>query len=229
MGVVTAVPTGATGSHRHARARVLSAIATVAVASLAAGAVVIGAGLPDRPVALAANLTGSARPADVVDVKPVEVLAPLPPEPTRPIDVPSDPYAKEEVVEIGRIVIPKLGLDHVLMNGVTLNNIDRGPSHWPGSAYPGEAGNVVIAGHRVTHTHPFRNLDQLVSGDEVIVTARGVRATYSVLETFVVTPKQMEIVAPTTTGILTLFACHPPHSARQRIVVRAALVSAVPA
>jgi sortase A len=202
----------------------LQALAGAAVSALLAMSLVLSlVGPPERPLFLAANLDGIPRGADVVDIKPPPVVA-LPAEPTTPIDVPANPYAPEAVVEIGRISIPKLGLDHKLMHGVTLNNIDQGPSHWPGTAYPGQIGNTVIAGHRVTHTHPFRNVDQLVPGDHIIVTARGVRATYAVTEVFVVSPKQMEIVAPTPTPILTLFACHPPHSAKQRIVVRAALV-----
>jgi sortase A len=202
-------------------------MAIVIVALLTGSLGLVAANASEGPPLLAANLSGSLRGADVVSIRPPPV--PLPPEPTRPIDVPSDPYAAEAVVELGRIAIPKLGLDHKMMNGVTLNNIDQGPSHWPGSAFPGQVGNSVIAGHRVTHTHPFLHLDQLVPGDQIIVTAHGMRATYAVTETFVVFPSEMRIVDPTTTPILTLFACHPPHSAKQRIVVRAALVATDPA
>jgi sortase A len=207
-----------------ARLAAIQAVLSVGVAVLlvvSLGFVVVGT--PERQPLMAGNLVGTLRSADVVSIRALPVA--LPAEPTTPIDVPADPYAKEAIVELGRIAIPKLGLDHKLMNGVTLNNIDQGPSHWPGSAYPGQVGNTVIAGHRVTHSHPFRNLDQLVVGDTIIVTARGMKATYAVTETFVVFPNQMQIVDQTTTPILTLFACHPPHSAKQRIVVRGALVA----
>ena len=113
---------------------------------------------PERPLLLAANVSGSLRGADVVSIRPPPVA--LPAEPTRHRR-PRDPYAAEAVAALGRIAIPRLGLDHKMMNGVTLNNIDHGPSHWPGLAYPGQVGNSVLAGHRVTHTHPFRNLDSL--------------------------------------------------------------------
>lgn len=188
---------------------------------IAGGGVLVGAAGRARVTYLTPSFASSARAADVVEIRPAP--AALPAEPSRPIDVPADPYAPEPVVELGRIQIPKLGLDHRLMQGVTLNNIDQGPSHWPGTAYPGQAGNSVIAGHRVTHSRPFRNLDQLVPGDQIVVTARGVRATYAVAETFIVTPDQVEIADPTPTPSLTLFACHPPYSARQRIVVRGQL------
>lgn len=149
---------------------------------------------------------------------------PVPPrQTTRPVAVPADPYAAEPVVEMGIIEIPKLGVVHRLFHGVTLRNIDHGPSHWPGSATPGEVGNAVVAGHRVTHSRPFRNIDQLVPGDQVVFTVRGARSVYVVTGTEVVTPKTMSIVEPTPTPTATLFACHPPGSARFRYVVRLAL------
>src|SRR4051812_16599459 len=64
----------------------------------------------------------------------------------------------------GRIEIPKIGLDHITYEGNTLAQIDHGPSHWPGTPMPGHAGNTVFPGHRITHTHPFFFIDQLVAG-----------------------------------------------------------------
>jgi len=140
-----------------------------------------------------------------------------------PVVPPADPYAAEPIVEIGTIEIPKIGLVHRLFHGISLRNIDKGPSHWPGTAMPGERGNVVIAGHRVTHSHPFRHIDRLVAGDEVIFDIGGKRTVYLVTESFVVTPRRVDIADPTPTATATLFACHPPGSARQRYVVRLAL------
>src|SRR5438105_63743 len=85
----------------------------------------------------------------------------------RPVDVPTDPYANGPVQQIGTIEIPKIGLVHPIFHGITLRNIDHGPSHWPGTAMPGEIGNAVFAGHRVTHTHPFLRLNELEPGDQV--------------------------------------------------------------
>ena len=81
----------------------------------------------------------------------------------------------------------------------------------------------MFAGHRVTHSHPFRNIDQLVAGDEVIFTVDGVRSTYVVTGSEVVTPKALHIVDQTPTPTATLFACHPPGSARFRYVVHLSL------
>lgn len=141
----------------------------------------------------------------------------------RPVPPPADGYAAEPVQEIGTIEIPKIALHHRVFHGISLRNIDQGPSHWPGTAFPGENGNAVFAGHRVTHTHPFRRIHELVPGDQVVFTVAGVRTVYLVTDSFVVTPRQVEIVEQTPTPTATLFACHPPGSARQRYVVRLAL------
>jgi sortase A len=136
---------------------------------------------------------------------------------------PRNSYAPEPIVELGRIEIPKIGLDHKVMHGITLRNIDNGPSHWPGTAMPGEVGNTVFAGHRVTHTHPFRRINELEPGDEIFFTVNGVRTRYVVTGHEIVSPARVDIVNPTPTATATLFACHPPGSAKQRYVVRAAL------
>ncbi|CAN5842328.1 hypothetical protein BH20ACT4_BH20ACT4_14350 [soil metagenome] len=108
--------------------------------------------------------------------------------------------------------------------GVELSTLDYGPGHWPGTAMPGEAGNVVVAGHRVSHNADFRNLDQLSSGDEVIFNTGSGRHVYSVVSTEIVQPDAMWIVDQTSDAIATLFACHPPGSVSERIVVRLQLV-----
>ena len=143
--------------------------------------------------------------------------------PNKPARVPSNPYAREPLVQIGSIEIPKIGLNHAIFRGISLRTIDHGPSHWPGTANPGQVGNAVFAGHRVTHSHPFRHIDQLAPGDEVIFNVDGGRHTYLVTGSEVVTPKALHIVDQTPTATATLFACHPPGSARFRYVVRLAL------
>jgi sortase A len=142
-----------------------------------------------------------------------------PASPTKPVNAPRNAYAGEPIRVIGTIEIPKLGLRSTLGEGISLRNIDRNPSHWPGTAMPGQLGNVVVAGHRVTHTKPFRNIHTLVPGDEVFFTVGADRYRYVVTGSQVVTPKQTEIVNQTPDATGTLFACHPPGSARYRYVV----------
>jgi sortase A len=127
----------------------------------------------------------------------------------------------------GQIEIPAIGVDEAIREGVDLSVIDQGVAHWSGTADPGGVGNMVLAGHRTIHSAPFRNLDLLEPGDEIRVSrADGVLATYRVVETLIVSPQDTWISDPTDTPMLTLFACHPKGSAKQRIVVRAELVDA---
>ena len=84
---------------------------------------------------------------------------------------------------------------------------------------PGEIGNVVVAAHRTSHGGPFRYIDTLVAGDEVVFTTETGPITYTVTGVQVVQPDALWIVEPTETPTATLFACHPPGSVAQRIVV----------
>ena len=147
---------------------------------------------------------------------------------TTPIAPPADPHAAVPVVKIGEIQIPRIGLVHPIYEGVTLTVIDKGPGHWPGSAVPGQLGNAVFAGHRVTHTHPFLRINELVPGDDIVFKMGNGTFTYKVTGHQIVTPKDVHIVDPTPDATLTLFACHPPHQAIQRYVVRASFVSSTP-
>lgn len=144
---------------------------------------------------------------------------------SQPVHIPRDSYAPEPVKEIGTIEIPALGLVHPAYQGVTLHNIDRGPSHWIGTAKPGQPGNTVFAGHRVTNSRPFHDLDQLVAGDEVIFTIDGVRSVYRVTGSMVVSPNETWIADQTPEATGTLYACHPPGSLAYRYVVKMALVT----
>jgi sortase A len=132
---------------------------------------------------------------------------------------PPEPRAAEPYVELGRISIPKIGLDEPLLEGISLTVLDQGPGHWPGTARPGTLGNAVVAGHRTSHGKEFRNLDQLVAGDEVVFTTPDGTYRYLVRETTIVKPDAMYIIEQTEAYTATLFACHPPGSTRQRIVV----------
>ena len=147
---------------------------------------------------------------------PTTTTEPLP----APLEISLDPKATEPEVKLGSIAIPKLGLDATVYDGVLLTTLNKGPGHWPGTAMPGQLGNVVIAGHRVTHSRPFRHIDELVVGDPVIFTLTdGSSFTYEVVGSEVVTPDSTWIVNQTRAYTATLFACHPPGSAQERFVV----------
>ena len=141
-----------------------------------------------------------------------------------PALLPEDAYADTPEVVVGRITIPALGIDEALQQGMTLTAINRGPSHWPGTAGPGQLGNMVVAGHRTTFSRPFRYLDQLQPGDHVTYTTEAGSFTYAVTSTAIVNPEAVDIADQTVGYTSTLFACHPPGSAAQRIVTRLQLL-----
>jgi sortase A len=138
--------------------------------------------------------------------------------------VPPDDAPSPNVV-LGRIEIPKIGLDRPLGEGITPPAIDRGPTHWPGTARPGQYGNVVVAGHRTTAGGPFRHIDSLGAGDVMLLTSGDGRFAYRVTESFVVDDSEVWVADSTNACTLTLFSCHPVGSAAQRIVVRGELVT----
>ena len=195
----------------------LSGLGAVWVHATAPGRAAAGTG--DNPVGLP-HATPTTTTTTTTAAAPTTV--------SQPVNVPADPYAAEPIVHIGSIRIPKIGLVSDAYEGITLRNIDLGPSHWPGTALPGQNGNAVFAGHRVTHSHPFRRINELVPGDEIIFKMQNGTFTYKMTAFQIVTPKDVHIVNQTSDATVTLFACHPPGSARQRYVVRGAFVSAAP-
>ena len=132
---------------------------------------------------------------------------------------------KERKVETGdsltRIKIAAIGLDTVVVEGITPSALRAGAGHYPTSSLPCETGNVAIAGHRTTYGRPFGNLDQLKPGDTIELTTPIGGCVYQVAkDPFVVSPTDLSVIDPTGERSLTLTTCHPKGSAAQRLVVR---------
>jgi sortase A len=134
------------------------------------------------------------------------------------------PPAPAEGDAIAHLRIPAIGVDKIVVSGVQVADLKRGPGHYPDSPLPGQPGNAAIAGHRTTYGAPFNRLDELEQGDEILVTTVQGAFRYEVRETLVVNPDQVEVLDDYGDDRLTLTACHPKYSARQRIVVVAALI-----
>lgn len=128
-------------------------------------------------------------------------------------------HAKEPYNQLGTIEIPKLQLVRPLLEGISLTTLDKGPGHWPGTAMPGHVGNVVVGGHRTSKDRPFRNIDQLAPGDEVVFNTSEGRFVYKVDRTQIVYPDAIWIIDQHRSYNATLFACHPLGSTKQRIIV----------
>jgi sortase A len=217
-----AMPDGPAPRHsRHLLRRPLAA-AGLALLIVAGGATAVAVAQSSAPTQLPA--LGEGKPAPDPVETTTTTTAPPPPVEVAAVEAPvvvAPPAPKKDaLVRVGEIVIPKIGLVHPIYEGVDLKVVDHGPGHWPGSAMPGELGNAVFAGHRVTHSHPFRRIHELVPGDEIIFRTELGEFTYQMTRQEIVFPDDTWIVDPTDDATVTLFACHPPGSARQRIVVR---------
>jgi sortase A len=175
------------------------------------------------PTAASTSTTSSSTTSSTTSTSTTTTVAPTTTEPL-PVPAPApDPHADEGKVLVGTIEIPKITMQKSMYEGVSLTVLDIGPGHWPGTAMPGHRGNVVVAGHRTSHDRPFRNIDQLVVGDEVVFTTLEGRFVYQVTGTEVVTPDAIHIIDQVDGYTATLFACHPPGSTKQRIVVHLAM------
>ncbi len=155
-----------------------------------------------------------------------------------PPKVPARPVVERWVdgKGVARIYFPTLGRKqvHVVVEGVSHADLKKGPGHYPGTALPGQLGNVVISGHRTTYGAPFNRLDELAPGDPIVLETRTGWFTYTVRGVFVVRPSAVGVTyaVPDHPGavpaerLLTLTTCNPKYSAKQRLIVRAVLQSA---
>jgi sortase A len=186
---------------------------------------------PAEPLAaLAPTATTAPPPATTTTTAPLVPLAPLVFDPIAPgrQNRGGDKHDAISPPAIGMMEIPKIGLVHPIFEGLQESVIHWGPGHWPGTAEPGHPGNAVYAGHRVTHTQPFLDIDLLAVGDQIIFRTNDGIATYEMYEHLIVAPDATWIGQPTPDATVTIFACHPKRSAAQRYVVRGRLVGFTP-
>jgi sortase A len=141
--------------------------------------------------------------------------------------------------------IPRFGPKYmfVVVQGTSTADLIKGPGHYPGTAMPGKVGNFAVAGHRTTYLHPFYNLNELKSGDPIVLETRNKWFTYTVENIPHTNARYQEIVSPgdiqvaypvpdqpnlsavPTQKVLTFTSCNPRYSASQRIVVHALLTN----
>lgn len=124
---------------------------------------------------------------------------------------------------IGRIDIPQIGADFVVVQGTDAASLRKGPGHYPDTTFPGLDGTVAIAGHRTTYLAPFREVDELRRGDRIVLTMPYGRFAYAVERTQIVKPTALWVTRDAGYDRLVLSACHPLYSAAERIIVFARL------
>ena len=182
------------------------------------------------PPATVPSSTPSSTPSESVAPSPTGTSSP--PESAFPTTAPAPVEQGIPPIERGqalaRLEIPKIDKDLIVVPGVSLDDLKKGPGHYPETPLPGQLGNASIAGHRTTFGEPFRHIDQLAPGDEIIVTMfTGDRFVYEVASTEIVGPDDYFVVTTTDPNVaeLTLTSCDPVYTARNRIAVHAFLVS----
>ncbi|WP_454084499.1 class E sortase [Georgenia sp. Marseille-Q6866] len=146
----------------------------------------------------------------------------------RRTDPPPIPDAVAEGELLGTMYIPRLGDDYrvTIAHGVGLGDVlNQGYiGHYPDTQLPGETGNFATAAHRQSYGAPYREIEQIVVGDSVIVETNDAYLVYEVTETEIVHPSQVEVIAPVpnepgvapTERMITLTTCHPLFSAAER-------------
>ena len=174
----------------------------------------------DRTLATATSTTTTTAPT--ATTAPTTTTTTLPPAPARAGE--GDPVANIE--------IPKIDVSQTVVEGVAVDDLRKGPGHYPATPLPGQEGNAAIAGHRTTYGAPFADLDQLEVGDVIHVKTVQGDFTYKVSKNpFAVDPNDGSVLEdepdPNRAGghlaTLTLTTCTPKFSAAQRLIVQAKL------
>ena len=118
-----------------------------------------------------------------------------------------------------RIVIPEIKVDAPIINGVAWEDLKKGVGHLPGSANPGERGNLYLAAHNDIFGEIFRHLEKLEIGDEYFIYAGEQKFRYVVKEKRIISPTDVEVMLPTTEPVATLQTCYPYLVDTHRLVV----------
>jgi sortase A len=121
---------------------------------------------------------------------------------------------------VARLVIPRIGLDEIVLEGVDDNSMNGGPGHLPGSPLPGETGNSVVSAHRDRH---FRRLDALAVGDTILTEAAS-RSQVWVIVSRRIVDKDAPALFRSKDARLTLTTCWPIRylgSAPDRLILTA--------
>jgi sortase A len=123
-----------------------------------------------------------------------------------------------------RVVIPRISLDAIVVEGVTKEQLAKGPGHMTETPTPGEPGNSVITAHRDTF---FRHIVELEKGDDVLIRRQGQLYRFQVTGKKIVWPTEVSVIRPTPDARLTLITCYPTYyigPAPKRLVVFSKLI-----
>ena len=129
---------------------------------------------------------------------------------------------------IGRIRVPRLDLNMILVNGTDHNSLTKGPGRDRRTYMPGEGQLIYIAGHRTTYLAPFAHIERLQSGDAVTLDVPYATFRYRVFKHRIVGAHEMSVLRSHGVEVVELQACHPRFFASQRYIAYARLVRVEP-
>ena len=129
---------------------------------------------------------------------------------------------------IGRIVVPRLGLNMVLVNGTDTDTLKKGPGRDARTYMPGEGELVYIAGHRTTYLAPFARIDAMRAGDRITLQMPYGTFRYVVTRHQIVDSHALWVLRTHHRDVVALQACHPRFFATHRYIVWSKLVHVIP-
>jgi LPXTG-site transpeptidase (sortase) family protein len=119
-----------------------------------------------------------------------------------------------------QISVPEIDLNWLVNEGTDYATLRKGPGFYIGSAFPGETGTCVVAGHRTTYGAPFNRLDELEEGDEIFIETFGnEKFTYIVTGQESVYPDDLSVLENTDYPSLVLSTCTPKYFATRRLII----------
>jgi sortase A len=129
---------------------------------------------------------------------------------------------------VGRLRVPALGLNAIVINGTDATSLTKGPGRYTGSYVPGQGELIYIAGHRTTYSAPFAHIERLHRGDVVTMDVPYGRFTYRVRNSVVVPAGDLARLRSHGREVIALQACHPRFFASERYIVYAEPVRVQP-
>lgn len=172
-----------------------------------------------RPLLLPSGHT-PASAAEAEDPRELLVHGYLLPQRNIPVIRPNSAPAAEFAT---RIQIPAIDVDAPIVQGVESEQLKKGVGQIPGTANPGQKGNLVLSAHNDIYGELFRYLDRLKSGDQFTVFTNLRAYTYIVTGWELVEPARVEVLSSTPDATATLISCYPYLIDTLRIVVKARL------
>lgn len=133
------------------------------------------------------------------------------------------PVGKAGAWPTTKLIIPKLGVEQIVQEGVGADTLKQSPGHYPGTANPGQAGWCAIAGHRITFSAPFDRLNEMNKGDQIILETMEARFVY-LFDSIVTVPDTANLdMTRTDKAHVMLTTCEPKTGSSHRLIARGTL------